>query len=152
MRARAAVLLALAAALAAPAAAAAAAKPEQVVRAWSRALNADDNDAAASLFARNAEVVQGQVGFRLATHALAVIWNDGLPCSGTIVSLRVDGARVVATFLLGERPGHQCDAPGAKATAVFEIRDGKIVRWEQIPNPAPQPAKPRPKHRPPPVE
>jgi limonene-1,2-epoxide hydrolase len=114
--------------------------PAHVVRAWSEALNANDNAAAAALFAPNARVVQGPLDVRLATRALAVGFNASLPCAGKIVELRVSGDRVTATFLLGERPRHHCDGPGTKAAALFEIRNGKIVLWKQIPVPGGVPA------------
>jgi limonene-1,2-epoxide hydrolase len=114
--------------------------PAQVVRAWSKALNADDNVAAAALFAPNARVVQGPLDVRLRTRALAVGFNASLPCAGKILELRTSGMRVTATFLLGERPRHHCDAPGSKAAAQFVIRNGKIVLWKQVPVPGGVPA------------
>src|ERR687887_1976830 len=116
--------------------------PESVVRAWSKALNAGDNQGAADLFAPGAEVVQGPVVLRLRTHADAVVWNAGLPCSGKIVALSTNGAVVKATFLLGNRPTSACDGPGHRATAVFRIRGGKIVLWHQVPNTEPPPPPP----------
>src|SRR3989440_11241869 len=113
--------------------------PESVVRAWSAALDANDNDGAAALFAPNAEVVQGGTVLRLRTHADALIWNRGLPCSGKIVALSTDGSTVTATFLLGNR-ATPCDAPGARATAVFRVEQGKIVLWHQVPDAATSPA------------
>jgi len=59
-------------------------------------------------------------------------WNRGLPCSGTIVALETKGDVVTATFLLGDRPRHSCDAPGVKAETVLAVRDGKIVLWHEI--------------------
>jgi limonene-1,2-epoxide hydrolase len=106
--------------------------PESVVRAWSRAIDADRNDAAADLFARGAEVVQGGQVTRLRTHADAVAWNAGLPCSGTIVALARSGDVVRATFLLGDRRRSRCDGPGEQATAIFRVHDGKIVLWHQV--------------------
>ena len=85
-------------------------------------------------------VIQGSVVTRLRTHADGVAWNAGLPCSGRIVSLRARGATVTATFLLGDRPASSCDGPGRKATAVFRVRDGKIVLWHQVPQPPPSDA------------
>ena len=114
--------------------------PSSVVRAWSKALNAGDNDAAADLFAPGAEVIQGSVVTRLRTHADGVAWNAGLPCSGKIVSLRTRGATVTATFLLGDRKPQSCDGPGRRATAIFRIRDGKILLWHQVPQPQPSTA------------
>ena len=111
------------------------ATPEQVVRAWSHALNTNDNVAAARLFALNARVVQPGVDVRLTSRALAVGFNNALPCAGKIVDVRIAGSRVLATFLLGRRPKHRCDAPGQKAAALFVVHDGKIVLWKQIPVP-----------------
>ncbi|HEX6788593.1 MAG TPA: nuclear transport factor 2 family protein [Gaiellaceae bacterium] len=110
--------------------------PASVARAWSKALNANDNAAAAKLFALNARVIQPGVDVPLTSHALALAFNESLPCAGKIVRITVKGNRATATFVLGERPKHRCDAPGAKAAAVFTVRRGKIVRWEQIPVPA----------------
>ena len=112
--------------------------PPAIVRAWSKALNANNNVAAAKLFAHNARVIQPGVDVRLNSRALAVAFNASLPCAGRIVAVQVNGAKATATFVLGERPKHRCDAPGAKAAAVFTVRGGKIVRWEQIPVPAPK--------------
>ena len=124
-------------ALAAAGTAQAAATPAQVVRAWSSALNANHNAAAANLFAHNARVIQPGVDGRLTSHALAVLFNASLPCAGHIVAMTVKGDRATATFVLGERPKHRCDAPGAKAAAVFTVRNGKIVQWQQIAVPTP---------------
>ena len=49
------------------------------------------------------------------------------------------GNRVVATFVLGKRPKHRCDGPGQKAAALFVVRRGKIVLWEQVAVPAEPP-------------
>ena len=114
--------------------------PESVVRAWSKALNAGDNEGAADLFATGAEVVQGTSVVHFRSHSEAVAWNAGLPCSGRIVSLTRDGPTVSATFLLGDRAASPCDAPGQTAKAVFRIRDGKIVLWHQIGGQAPEQA------------
>jgi hypothetical protein len=105
--------------------------PPAIVRAWSRALNANDNEAAAALFAPGAELIQG-VDVRL-TPRLALAWNRSLPCGGKIIGLTRSGDRVRATFLLKERPKHTCDGPGQKAAAVFIVKKGKIVFWEQVP-------------------
>jgi hypothetical protein len=114
--------------------------PESVVRAWSAALNAGDNEAAARLFAPNALVIQGSVAYQLATVEQATQWNAGLPCSGMIVEISTedtpDGTVVTAVFVLGHRTTSQCDAPpGTKAAARFLIEDGLIQAWQQIPPP-----------------
>jgi limonene-1,2-epoxide hydrolase len=108
---------------------------ESVVRAWSEALNTDDNRGAADLFAPNAEVVQGTTVMRLRTHADAVAWNSALPCSGRILAIRSNGHTATATFRLGDRPHTRCDGPGRKATAIFRVVKGKIVLWHQTDTP-----------------
>ena len=104
---------------------------ESVVRAWSQALNTDDNERAADLFAGGAEVVQGDTVTTLRTHEQAVAWNSSLPCSGRIVSITAKGQTATATFLLGDRPHSRCDGPGERATAIFRVVKGKIVLWHQ---------------------
>jgi limonene-1,2-epoxide hydrolase len=109
--------------------------PAAVVRAWSRALNANDNEAAAELFAPGARVIQPGVNVRVGAE-LAVEFNASLPCGGKIVRVTRAGNRVTAVFVLTERPKHICDAPGGRAAAVFTIsKRGLIVRWQQIPVP-----------------
>jgi hypothetical protein len=109
---------------------------EAVVRAWSAALNAGDNEAAAALFARGALVIQGGISFRLPDAAAAARWNADLPCSGTITSIHVDEDVVIAVFALGHRVTSSCDAPpGTLAAAAFLIEGGKIAVWQQIPVP-----------------
>jgi limonene-1,2-epoxide hydrolase len=106
---------------------------ESVVRAWSQALNDDDNDRAADLFARDAQVVQAGHELTLKTHADAVAWNAALPCSGKIVSIDSHGNTATATFLLADRRHSSCDGPGQRATAIFKVVKGKIVLWHQTP-------------------
>ena len=113
--------------------------PASVVRAWSEALNADDNERAADLFATDAQVVQGDLIRRLHTHSDAVAFNRGLPCSGRIVDLEVHGNEAEATFVLGDRRFSRCDGPGERAAAIFRIRDGKIVLWHQVGAPPEEP-------------
>jgi hypothetical protein len=112
------------------------ASPEQVARSWSAALDRNDNEAAARLFADAARIVQGgELVFR--THADAVRWNASLPCGGKIVSVTGRGKTdVLMVFRLNERPGHACDGPGQEAAALFRVRNGKIVLWHQTPAPA----------------
>ncbi len=105
--------------------------PESVVRAWSAALDRNDNEAAGRLFAGGATIVQGG-SIHLETHADAVRWNAELPCGGHIESLRRRaGGDVLVIFTLQERPQHRCDAPGTKTAALFTVKDGKIVLWHQ---------------------
>jgi len=104
---------------------------ESVVRAWSEALNSDDNNSAANLFAPGARVVQAGTVIRLRTHKDAVNWNSALPCSGTITSIHTSGQTATATFRLGNRGKSHCDGPGTKVTAIFRVVDGKIVLWHE---------------------
>jgi hypothetical protein len=104
---------------------------EDVVRAWSAALDRNDNEHAARLFAHGARVIQdGEL--TLATHADAVRWNAGLPCGGRISALEVHGKdEVLAVFDLSSRPQHRCDGIGRQAAALFQVEDGEIVLWHQ---------------------
>jgi limonene-1,2-epoxide hydrolase len=104
---------------------------ESVVRAWSAALNEDDNATAGSLFAKNAEIVQNGQVITLHTRHQAVAWNSALPCSGRIVSIHSRGQTATATFVLGDRRHSQCDGPGQETTAIFKVVRGKIVLWHQ---------------------
>ena len=118
-----------------PASEATASELEAVVRAWSAALNAGDNEAAADLFAPGALIVQAGVAVPLPDYAATVQWNASLPCSGTIVDIDIDVARgiVVATFALGDRSTGPCNAaPGTLAAAAFLIENGKIAVWQQV--------------------
>jgi len=133
-----AVLVVAAAGSGAASATRAVASPAQVVRAWSTALNANRNEDAAALFAPNAEIIEGSVDVRLTSHKLAVAFNASLPCAGRIVALQVTRDAAVATFVLGHRPGHTCDGPGAKAAALFIVRGGRIAVWERVTVPTPK--------------
>ena len=120
----------------------ASASPAAVARAWSKNLNANRNVAAARLFASNARVIQPGVDVVLTSRELAIGFNDALPCAGRIVAIQVHGDRAVATFVLGQRPKHHCNAPGAKAAALFVVRGGKITLWKQVAVPNPDAGKP----------
>ncbi len=114
------------------------ATPEEVVRAWSEALNSGDNIAAADLFALNATISQPGYVAQITSREDAVAFNTSLPCSGEIVELTTEGNEVTATFVLGDRPASPCDGPGEQATAIFVVEDGKIVLWQQVPTPGGQ--------------
>jgi limonene-1,2-epoxide hydrolase len=105
--------------------------PESVARAWSAALNRNDNEAAARLFAPDAQVVQEGV-LTLHTQRDARHWNAALPCGGRIASIQQQAAdEVLVIFHLTGRPGHQCDGPGDDAAALFTVVHGKIVIWHE---------------------
>ena len=109
----------------------------RVVRTWSRRLNAGDNAGIAQLFRTPAIFVQGTHAYRLDTAKQIAIWHSALPCSGRVTSIRIAGRFATATFVLGNRKGSRCDAPGATVAARFEIVRGKIVSWVQFPEPVP---------------
>ena len=109
--------------------------PAAVVRAWTAALNRSDNEAAANLFAKNAVVIQNGLKLVLFNHHIAVLWMEGLPCSGRLIHVMVTQNIADAIFVLGSRKGIKCDAPGVKARAAFVVRNGKIALWEQLPVP-----------------
>jgi hypothetical protein len=113
---------------------------EAVVHAWSDRLNAGDNAGASRLFALPSIVAQGQYAFRFHTRAQLAQWHSGLPCSGEIVSIAIHGDFATAVFRLGDRGKTKCDAPGTLAAARFQIVNGKIVLWQQVPVPAKQAA------------
>ena len=89
--------------------------PESVARAWSAALDRNDNESAANLFADDAKIVQGGE-LDLRDHAAAVQWNAMLPCGGTITSVTTQSKTdVLVVFKLEgapaaplRRPGHPC--------------------------------------------
>jgi limonene-1,2-epoxide hydrolase len=108
-----------------------AASAPEVVRAWSAALDRNDNEQAARLFADGAQIVQNGEA-TLATHEDAVRWNDALPCGGRISHLEVHSKNeVLVVFELQERPRHRCDGPGAQAATIFRVEHGRIVLWHQ---------------------
>ena len=101
------------------------------MRAWSAALDANDNEHAARLFADDAQIVQNGEQI-LQTHADAVRWNAGLPCGGRISHLELHGDdEVLAIFELRNRPQHRCDGLGSQAAAIFRVEHGRIVLWHQ---------------------
>ena len=133
-------LLALAATLAVAAAgsgaaiaAHSAASPEAVARAWSKALNANDN-------ARSRQALRPQRARRPAQRRRLPLEPRDRDRVQRFAPLRAGassrststGNRAVATFVLGERPKHHCDAPGVKAAALFVVRNGKITLWQQV--------------------
>ena len=113
-----------------------------VVRAWSSRLNANDNAGVARLFALPSIVAQGSYAFRFHTYAQLAQWHSGLPCSGRVVSITVRGRNATVVFRLGNRGATHCDAPGTLAAARFEIVNGKIVLWQQVPVPEQKPSGP----------
>ena len=113
--------------------------PASVVRAWTKAVRADDNEAAANLFAANAEVVAPGSDQLLPTHADAVVWNAGRVCAGRIVSLLAQGNEVWTKFVLVNRRSSVCIAPGLRERVVLEINGGKITEFHELTPPELEP-------------
>jgi hypothetical protein len=127
-----------AARVATPAPSRAAASERQVravVRAWSNRLNAGNNAGVARLFSLPAIMVQGSYTYRFTNRAQLADWHSRLPCSGRIVSIEVRGQIAIAVFRLADRGSTRCDAPGTLVAARFELVEGKIALWVQIPVP-----------------
>lgn len=106
--------------------------PEHVVRAWSKGLDAGDNNAAAEFFATDAKVIAGDSVRVLQNRDQAVAFNAGLPCSGRIIELKAADTDVTATFALADRSTQQCGGVGERGSIFFRVRNGKIVVFEQI--------------------
>jgi hypothetical protein len=132
-------------ALAAGTAGAAATKTKQqrqmaaIVHEWSTRLNAKDNAGIARLFSLPAIIVQPPYEFRFTTRKELAQWHSLLPCSGTVVAIVYKGRYATAVFRLGNRGKTKCDGPGGLAAARFEIVDGKIRSWVQVPVPKTSP-------------
>jgi hypothetical protein len=106
-----------------------------VVHAWSNRLNANDNKGLARLYRVPALIAQGPYEYRLVTRKQVARWYSSLPCAGKVVSIAIRGRYAAVVFLLADRGKTACDAPGTLAAALFEIVNGKIVSWQQIPVP-----------------
>jgi hypothetical protein len=104
-----------------------------VIDDWASALAAGDVDAAARLFAIPS-VAQNGLLYPIEDFDDARRFNASLPCGGELVEARDQGAFVVATFELRERPGAgTCgDGTGETATTAFVIEDGRIVEWRRV--------------------
>ena len=107
--------------------------PEELARAWSRALNDGDNKAAGDLFAVGARIEQPGLVIRVSTPSDAALWTGSLPCAGRIVAVDSSGDDAIATFALFDRKTSRCDAPGGRVKALFRARDGKIILFRQLP-------------------
>ena len=106
--------------------------PEVTVRRWVEAVARDDNEAAASLFQEPATISQGGQTTLLKTHADALTWNAGLPCSAEIehiTSLTPDA--LLVRFRLASSTARACDGPGAAVEVDFIVRNGRIVSFHQ---------------------
>src|SRR3954454_16645277 len=108
----------------------------RVIRRWSDTLRRGDVRGAARYFAIPA-IVQFQPGGRperITERREAIAFNLVLPCGAQLLRAERGGRYVNALFLLPERPGAPCDAPGRTARTDFLIRGGKIVEWRRAPD------------------
>lgn len=103
------------------------------IRGWSDALNARKFDRAASYFARDAIVEQGQP-IRLSDRSAAVAFNKSLPCRATVTDVKDEGRTVVAAFRLrpGRGPKRTCDS---SARVRFKFSGNKFTEWRQLVEP-----------------
>jgi ketosteroid isomerase-like protein len=117
-----------------------------VIRDWARALRAGDVDRAASYFSLPAIVENGTPPLRITSRAQVREFNRLLPCGARLLSTTRHGAYTYATFRLTGRVGGDCGlGVGGIAATAFLIRDGKIVEWRRLANPAqPLPRTPPP--------
>jgi hypothetical protein len=108
----------------------------RVIRGWSDTLRHGDVDGAARYFAVPSivQIQPGDPAQRITQRRQAVVFQTILPCGARLISARVEGRYVNALFLLTDRPGATCDAPGATARTAFLIRRGKIVEWRRRPD------------------
>jgi hypothetical protein len=110
-----------------------------VIRGWSDALRAGHVADAARFFQVPANVDDGVRGRReLPDRAAIEAFNRGLACGERLLSTRRgDGAFVIGTFRLTERPGRgTCVGVGEPAATAFLIRGGRIAAWLRVPVPA----------------
>ena len=108
--------------------------PEAVARAWSKRLNAGDDEGAARLFRLPATIVQTGT-LRIRTYPGLAAWHAQLPCGGVITSVVVKGRFATASLRLRDGYGSRCDSRGIVVSVRFEVVNGKIVSWVQLPWP-----------------
>jgi hypothetical protein len=116
--------------------------PEDVIRAWSVALESGDGVRAASYFTVPAIVQNNTPPIELKTRAEVVFFNLTLPCGGKVVRTSQRGPYTDVIFVLTNRTGGDCGTgTGHEAATAFLVRDGKIAEWRRLPDPqAPKPS------------
>jgi hypothetical protein len=112
------------------------ADPDQVgvIDEWATTLDRGDVEAAARFFAIPSVAENGPALIRIRDVEDARSFNASLPCGAELTRAESQGDFVVATFLLGERPGPgTCGTgTGTTAQAAFVIEDGEIVEWRRV--------------------
>jgi hypothetical protein len=112
------------------------AREKRIVKGWTDALRHGDVERAVSFWAVPATVANPQP-VRLLTRRAVRFFNSSLPCGAKLLSVKRDADYILATFVLTNRPGKHCDAPGNRARTAFLLRGGKIVQWLRAPDPDP---------------
>jgi hypothetical protein len=108
----------------------------RVIKGWSDTLRHGHVVAAARYFALPAivQIQPNEAPLRITRRREAIAFNLVLPCGARMVRAEREGRYVNALFVLTERPGAQCDAPGATARTAFLIRGGRIAEWRRAPD------------------
>jgi hypothetical protein len=108
-----------------------------VIRGWADTLRGGHVRRAARYFAVPSVVANGTPPLKLRTRTQAEQFNRLLVCGAKVVELKRAAAhRVLATFLLTERPGGGCGGgTGHYAHTAFRIRDGHITQWLRADDP-----------------
>jgi len=103
------------------------------IRGWSQAVNAREFDRAASFFARDAIVDQGQP-IRLPDRSAAAAFSKSLPCKSTVTDVKDEGRTIVAAFELrpGTGPKRACDSA---ARVRFKFSGNKFTEFRQLVEP-----------------
>ena len=107
----------------------------KLIRGWSKAINAERYDRAASFFAPGAIVEQGRE-FRLENRRGAILFNSSLPCKADVTDVDGEGDDLLAAFRLRDGPGGSCEG---SARVRFRFRNGKFTEWRQLPEDAASP-------------
>jgi hypothetical protein len=101
----------------------------KAIRDWSKALNDERYERAASFFANGAIVEQARE-FRLEDRGDAIAFNRSLPCKADVTDIDDEGDTVLAAFRLRGGPAGGCD--GGSARVRFRFEGGKFSEWRQL--------------------
>jgi hypothetical protein len=122
-----------------------------LLRAWTRAVQDNDDATAARFFDPPVLVDAGSV-FTLENRSQVVDFNSSLQCALRLHRVEPDGRFLVGTFTLAKRTKHACPSAGRTQKLALAVQDGKIVEWRLMdpgahatPGPAvPEDAPPQP--------
>lgn len=105
----------------------------RVIAGWADTLRRSDVEGATGYFGVPLIIEQGGDAVRLRSREQVRTFNASLPCGARLTGVARTGGYLVGTFVLGERPGRRCDAPGNVARVAIVVKAGKIREWRQIP-------------------